>query len=133
MRNKKDSLPILVVDDEPDFVLILKIRLEKLGYRVETAYNGEEAIKKALIETPLILITDLAMPIQDGAETIYMFKQSDQLKDVPTIVLSAIDNDLIKKVSNWAGADYYLVKPYNIEELERIISVISQKRLVSFE
>lgn len=108
--------------------------LVKKGYRVTTATNGREAVEKALEETPLLLLLiDLAMPIQDGAETIYMFKQSETLKHVPTVMITAIDNDVAKKISSWAGADYFINKPFDNEEIVKTVElIITKQKLANF-
>lgn len=105
--NKKT---ILVAEDDPFYSNIYKFKLNKEGYTVFTATNGDEAIKIAKEHKPDLVLLDLIMPIKDGFETLREFKQDPSLKDVRVIVISNLgqDEDITRTKS--MGAQDYLVK-----------------------
>lgn len=117
---------ILVVEDNPDMRKILSIRLEINNYSVITAEDGEEALLKTKKEKPDIIILDLMIPKINGFEVCRMLKFDDDYKDIPVIILSALDQqqDREKAVKN--GADAYFIKPFDLELLlGKIKSLIS--------
>lgn len=105
--NKKT---ILVAEDDPFYSNIYKFKLNKEGYTVFTATNGDEAIKIAKEHKPDLVLLDLIMPIKDGFETLRELKQDPSLKDVRVIVISNLgqDEDITRTKS--MGAQDYLVK-----------------------
>lgn len=88
MEEKKAK--ILVVDDEPDMVKMLKTMLENASYEVVAAYEGEEGIKKAKEEKPDAIVLDLMMPVMDGFEACKEMKNDPELAAIPVLVLTAI-------------------------------------------
>ncbi|MCF7873333.1 MAG: response regulator [Candidatus Omnitrophica bacterium] len=111
--NKK----ILIADDEPDFVELISMRLEVNGYDVVSAKDGQEAIDKTKSEKPDLLILDLMMPKVDGFEVCRMLKFDDNFKDLPIIVLSALDQQQDREKAVEAGADEYFIKPFDLSLL----------------
>jgi PleD family two-component response regulator len=114
-----DSSPyrILVVDDEPHIVQILKFTLEKAGYQVVTAENGEVALEKIKEAEPNLVILDIMMPIMDGYEVCRKMREDFKMNQIPVIMLSA-KGDLPERVKGLeGGANDYLIKPYSNEEL----------------
>ena len=101
---------ILVAEDDPFYSNIYKFKLNKEGYTVFTATNGDEAIKLAKEHKPDLVLLDLIMPIKDGFETLRELKQDPLLKDVRVIVISNLgqDEDITRTKS--MGAQDYLVK-----------------------
>jgi len=85
---------ILVVDDEPDIVDMLKMSLENASYAVVEAYDGIEAIEKAKAEKPDAIILDLMMPKKDGFETCKELKKDPEMSDIPVLVLTAIGQEI---------------------------------------
>jgi len=113
MPNKK----ILAVEDDLMLVELMRHRLESSGYEVITAENGKEGSFKAMAERPDIVLADIMMPELDGLEMIKIIRANSDLKDVPIIVCSALGReDDIKKAMD-AGANDYVVKPYDSTEL----------------
>jgi two-component system response regulator VicR len=105
---------ILVVDDEPSIVDLIKLELEFEGYEVETAYDGNEAVEKALAIHPDLIILDIMLPKKNGYDVCR--ELSPQL-GVPIILLTA-KTDIIDKVLGLElGADDYLTKPFDNREL----------------
>jgi diguanylate cyclase (GGDEF)-like protein len=108
---------ILVVDDEEHIRRILKFQLEKNGYTVVTAENGEVAMQLVRREAPDLILLDLMMPNIDGFEVCKRIRQNCQTSQIPIIMLTA-RSDLPDKIMGLKdGANDYLVKPYSNEEL----------------
>lgn len=128
-EGENSNLPIiLVAEDNPDITEYVKLLLRP-HYRVITAADGYEAIKKAEMHQPDLLMTDIMMPGISGFELCRLFKQSETLGDVPIIIVSACttEEDRIKGVE--AGASAYMTKPFNPDELVlRINKLLEQRR-----
>ena len=105
---------ILVVDDEPGLVRALGINLKALGYRVDTAASGEEALLKAADQRPDAVILDLGLPGIDGIDVIRGLRG---WTNIPIIVLSVREAEREKISALDAGADDYVTKPFGMGEL----------------
>ena len=114
-----DSSPyrILVVDDEPHIVQILKFTLEREGYQVFTAENGKVALDKAREVQPHLVLLDVMMPVMDGYEVCRKMREDFKMNQIPIIMLSAKGDDRARVVGLEGGANDYLVKPYSNDEL----------------
>ena len=116
---EKDPL-ILVVDDEPQILRALKTILGSSHFRVISAINGEEALALAATQQPDVIILDLSLPDMDG---IKVCEQIREWSRTPIIVLSVRDGEHDKVAALDKGADDYLTKPFNIQELMARIRV----------
>ena len=125
------SIKVLVVDDDPDIVEILKYNLKNSGYSVKSAGNGVEAIKKAKKFIPDIILMDVMMPEMSGIEACEEIKNIDQLSQAIIIFLSARSEDYTQISAYDAGADDYISKPVKPKILLKKISNIAKK--ISFE
>ncbi|BAN75721.1 two-component response regulator [Lacticaseibacillus casei DSM 20011 = JCM 1134 = ATCC 393] len=105
---------ILVVDDEKPISDIVKFNLDKEGYDVVTAYDGEEALKKVESESPDLILLDLMLPKIDGLE---VARQIRKEHDTPIIMLTAKDSEIDKVLGLELGADDYVTKPFSNREL----------------
>ncbi|MBI2863077.1 MAG: response regulator transcription factor [Chloroflexi bacterium] len=105
---------ILVVDDEKNIVELAKLYLTSEGYRVESAFDGFQAIEKSRELRPCLIVLDLMLPNVDGWEVCRLIRQES---DVPIIIVSARGDDVDRIVGLELGADDYLVKPFNPREL----------------
>jgi len=105
---------ILVVDDEISMVEIIKYSLEKEGYLVDEAYDGEKAIEKARKDKPDLIVLDVMLPIIDGYQVCKIL--STEL-GMPIIMLTAKDDEMDKILGLELGADDYLTKPFSPREL----------------
>ena len=108
---------ILAVDDEKHIVRLVEITLQREGYEVVTANNGAEALEKVATEKPDLVIMDVMMPEMDGLQALQKLKDDPATADVPVIMLTAKaqDSDVFQ---GWkSGADLYLTKPFNPQEL----------------
>ncbi|MCK5570714.1 MAG: response regulator, partial [Spirochaetes bacterium] len=121
---------ILVVDDEKVNVDFFQVMLSKLGFEVDTAYDGEEALKRIKVFNPDIILLDLIMPKLSGFELTNILKKDEKTKHIPIIILTAID-DIKEKVDMLElGIEDYITKPFNfIEILARIRSILRSKFL----
>ena len=121
---------ILVVDDHPDNVDIIKTRLEFLDYTVESATHGEEALEMVLANPPDLILLDVMLPGLDGYEVARRIKRDEDLPFIPIILVTARDSTQDKVTGLDAGAEDYLTKPINFPELEaRVRSMLRIKRL----
>ncbi len=102
---------ILVVDDEPDIVLLLKYNLEKEGYHVETAANGEEAVKKCEEFKPEMILLDIMMPKMDGVEACRQIRADPQNNNIYITFLTARAEEYSEIAAFDVGANDYLTKP----------------------
>ena len=105
---------ILVVDDEPLYLRLLKVNLEAEGYEVITAYNGEEALETLSQIKPDLIILDVMMPKLDGITTCIRIRQ---FSNVPIILLTALGEEQDRVNGLNIGADDYVVKPFSATEL----------------
>jgi diguanylate cyclase (GGDEF)-like protein len=113
----ESSSTILVADDEPINRSLIQRRLERAGYRVLTAQNGREAVERARIERPDLVILDVMMPVMDGLEACQLIKADEVIRDTPVIFLSARDETDVKVSGLSLGANDYISKPFKAEEL----------------
>jgi PleD family two-component response regulator len=108
---------ILVVEDDQNIRQILKFRLERAGYDVSTAENGEEGLEKVKEVSPDLVLLDLMMPVMDGREACRRLKSHFNTSHIPVIMLTA-KSDIHDKVGGLRdGANDYLTKPYDPKEL----------------
>lgn len=115
---------VVVADDDPDIVDILTFNLEAAGYEVQSAADGEQALALVTSSRPDLVVLDIMMPKMDGLEVLAALKAEPQTKEIPVVMLTAraSDTDLWE---GWdAGADYYITKPFDLEELLRFIGYL---------
>ena len=129
---KKTSAKILVVDDDPEIVEILKYNLSNSDFEVKVACNGFQAVKKSKKFKPDIILMDVMMPEMNGIEACTEIRKIDNLKNVQIIFLSARGEDYTQIAAFDAGADDYINKPIKPKILLKKITNIA-KRLKSFE
>lgn len=105
---------ILVVDDEKPIADILQFNLTKEGYRVVTAYDGDEALEKVEEEKPDLILLDIMLPKRDGMEVV---REVRKKYDTPIIMITAKDSEIDKVLGLELGADDYVTKPFSTREL----------------
>ncbi len=108
---------ILVVDDDRDIVRLVRSYLEKAGYQVLTAYDGESALRVLRTEKPQLLILDLMLPDRDGWDVARLVRADFNIAATPIIMLTARVEDNDKIVGLEIGADDYITKPFNPREV----------------
>jgi DNA-binding response OmpR family regulator len=115
---------VLVADDDPDILDLLTLNLECHGYQVYTAADGEEARQLALELVPDLIVLDVMMPKLDGLEVLTILKAHAQTRDIPVVMLTAKASDSDVWQGWQAGADYYITKPFDLDELMRFIGYL---------
>ena len=112
-----DAPLILVVDDDPDILALVALRLRRLGYRVTQARDGQEALEQVARERPALAVIDAMMPRIDGFELIRRLHATPETAELPVILLSARARPADAAAGLDAGADVYLAKPFRADEL----------------
>ncbi len=115
---------LLIADDEPNILMLASVLFEDMGYEVVSACNGEEAIDKALSERPDLIITDVIMPKKDGFAVCEAVRNHPDISDTPIIILSAMGDEYNKISGFELGADDYITKPFNVEELKARVNAL---------
>ena len=108
---------ILLVDDEPDMLEMLGMRLKKSGYKVITAITGEECLKKAEEKYPDLILLDILLPGLSGLEVARQLKGKAVTKDIPIIMVTALIGKDAEEKGLERGAEYFISKPFDPEEL----------------
>jgi two-component system alkaline phosphatase synthesis response regulator PhoP len=102
---------VLIADDEPDIIEILKYNLEKEGYQVVTAKDGDEAIEKAKLNQPDLIVLDMMMPRKNGIEVCEILRAQAAFKDTLIMFLTALSDEATQLKGFSMGADDYVSKP----------------------
>ncbi|MCX6571248.1 MAG: response regulator [Candidatus Aminicenantes bacterium] len=118
---------ILVVDDEPHLVKLLQARLEKNGYSVIVASDGQEALDKTYQENPDLIILDIMLPIIDGYHVCQTLRSDDKYKAIPIIMLTGRTLAQDIKMGMDLGAVSYVQKPFKPNVLLGIIQGLIKK------
>ncbi len=121
---RAETTRILVADDHPDNVDLLRIRLGARGYQVDAVSDGQQALDRVLASPPDLLLLDVMMPKMDGMEVARRIKETPGLPFVPIILQTALDTTAHKVEGLDAGADDYITKPINFAELEARIKAL---------
>ena len=108
---------ILIADDDPILVEILRFRLEGAGHSVAVAGDGEEALAMARASPPQLIVLDSMMPILSGPEVLVELKADQALRDIPVVMLTARDSEADVVAGLKGGAAEYLTKPFIPQEL----------------
>ncbi|MEW6045680.1 MAG: response regulator transcription factor [Bacillota bacterium] len=125
-KARVDGERILVVDDEPHILKAVSRRLERSGYQVDMAADGEEALEKFESFQPDLVVLDLMLPRLDGYEVCHAIRERSS---TPIIILSARSEEPDRLTGFWLGADDYLTKPFSLAELVlRIQAVLRRAR-----
>ena len=113
---------ILVVDDEPDVLLLCRVNLEFEGYDVIEAHDGEEAIRKVVEEKPSLVLLDVMMPGLDGWKVLELLKHNQATQEIPVIMLTAKVREIDQIQGLSEGAADYVTKPFNPLALSRTVN-----------
>src|SRR5699024_9853066 len=116
---------ILIVEDEPSIVTLIKYNLEKAGFLTEVAYDGEEAIERTKEHRYELIVLDLMLPKMDGMEVCKSIRKNNDY--IPILMLTAKDNEYDKIYGLEMGADDYLTKPFSPKELIARINAILRR------
>ncbi len=108
---------ILVADDDTDIVALVRLRLERAGYEVDTACDGIEALEAVDRRVPDLAVIDVMMPRMDGHEVVRALRARPETAKMPILVLTAAVHDRVAEASAEAGADVHMRKPFSPREL----------------
>ena len=122
-----DSLKVLIVDDEPDVVEILRYNLVKENFKVLKAYNGVDAIDLARKNNPDLIIMDIRMPGISGIEVCRELRLIDSLKNTPVLFLTADSDEYTTMNAFEAGASHFITKPIRPSILIEMIHELIKK------
>jgi phosphate regulon transcriptional regulator PhoB len=123
---------ILVVDDEPDLLELVRVNLSQAGFEVETAETGRQALERARRAAPDLLILDLMLPDLSGTEVCRHLRSDSSLGEIPIIMLTARADEVDRVVGLEIGADDYVTKPFSPRELTlRVRAVLRRRQPVS--
>ena len=117
---------ILVVDDEEQLALAVKIRLQSKGYKVTNASDGRQALEKIVTDKPDLILLDVLMPTMDGYSCLRELNQRHGRGKIPVIVLTA--RDQLKELFELEGIEDYIIKPFDHEDLLVRIERVFQRR-----
>jgi two-component system, OmpR family, alkaline phosphatase synthesis response regulator PhoP len=119
---------ILVADDEPAIVLSLQVLLQKAGYAVRIARNGEEAMNAVLEAKPDLVLLDAMMPKRDGFDVCQSLRADSAYDDMPIIMLTAKSRDVERQKGIALGANDYVTKPFSTRDLVSLVkSYLAEK------
>jgi CheY-like chemotaxis protein len=122
-------MKIMLVDDEPDILLIERIILEKAGYEVIETRSGEECLERLKTEKPDIILLDVMMPGISGWETSKSIKEDESTKDIPDIMVTVRGSeDDMTKSFQYGNSDGHVVKPIIKEKLLKTIEWIAKTK-----
>ena len=108
---------ILIVDDEEDILHFLELVLREKGYEVVTASGGHDALTRAQMETPDLVLLDVMMPQMDGWEVLKLLRVDEETADIPVAMLSARTEAKDRVQGLQEGAVDYICKPFSLQEL----------------
>ncbi|MEX0706170.1 MAG: response regulator [Nitriliruptoraceae bacterium] len=112
---------VLVVDDEPDVLLLCRVNLEFEGYEVIEAADGEQALERIRQDRPDVVLLDVMMPRKDGWQVLTEVKEDPELREIPIVMLTAKVQDQ-DQIRGWsAGAADYITKPFSPLALSQVL------------
>ena len=121
------SKKILIVDDEVDLVETVRFPLEMEGYHVLVSYNGEDALNQARKENPDLILLDLMLPKLDGYKVCRLLKFDDKYKHIPILMLTAKTQEKDKALGMETGANEYITKPFEMDDLLKKVKAYLSK------
>ena len=122
------SLRVLVIDDDPDILLLCRLNLGYAGMDVLEARGGEEGIAASLVELPDVIVLDLMMPQVDGIEVLRRLKAEPRTSTIPVVVITAKVLGDDQDVTRALGADIVMMKPFTMRELTTRVLTIARPR-----
>jgi DNA-binding response OmpR family regulator len=119
------ALKILIVDDLADAADSLAIYLRKLGYTVQTAYDGATALETAAVFGPQVILLDIALPKLNGYRVAEQLRQRDELQSACLIALSGYGSAVDVATAQQAGFDHHFIKPVDLEKLLSVFRMVA--------
>ena len=127
---RKMNKQLLVVDDEPNIIELIRMNLSKSNFEIIPAYTGQEALDIVAHKEVDLVLLDIMLPDIDGIEVLRRLRTNDKTADLPVIMLTARSEETDKVIGLGMGADDYMTKPFGLRELEaRIRNVLRRKEV----
>ncbi len=120
-----DAKRALVVDDSLTIRIYHSSLLRNLGYEVDTAENGLEGLEMAMKRKYDLILSDINMPVMDGFEFVRKLRKLDEYKFTPVVFITTLNSEEDKRRALMSGGTLYIVKPINLEVLEKILKSIA--------
>lgn len=118
---------ILIVDDYPNMVEMLSMRLKSSGFEVMASYDGIDALQKARVHLPDLILLDVLLPKMDGFKICRLLKFDEKYRHIPIIMLTSRARDVDRATGMEMGADAYIYKPYDsvalMSEIYRLLKI----------
>lgn len=112
---------VLIVEDDPALIELLRFLLEQEGLEVEVAHDGLEALDKMEVWMPDLVLLDLRLPKLEGMDVLWEMRQNPKLSNTPVVIIS-VDSSPQTMLQGWRlGVDSYFIKPFDPEELIRVV------------
>jgi DNA-binding response OmpR family regulator len=122
--NRKTNAKILSIEDDRATIKLLTITLERKGYRVISATRGDEGFQVAKSEAPQLILLDLMLPGINGLALLKMLRSAPETQDIPIVIISAKNQKSVQNEALQAGADAYIIKPFQIRQLLDVIGTL---------
>jgi len=120
---------ILIIQDSPSVNAMLRFRLERAGFAIDTAETGEEGIEKTRISQYHLILLDYNLPGINGSQVCQVLKKRDDTKNIPILFISAKDEDKLSQITTEAGADGYIGLPFEGKKfIEKITNVLKIRK-----
>lgn len=120
---------ILIIQDSPSVNAMLKFRLERGGFAVDTAETGEEGIEKTKTFQYHLILLDYNLPGINGSQVCEVLKKRDNTRNIPIVFISAKDEDKLSQITREAGADGYIGLPFEGKKfIEKIMDLLKKRR-----
>lgn len=120
-KKMQKAKTVLLIDDETPWLEVMSYAMRNEPYKLLTAESGEAAIKTLQQKKPDIILSDVRMPVMNGFDLFEQVRRIPKLKDVPFIFMSSIDDYDARKTAKELGADDYVEKPYDTEDVKHIV------------
>lgn len=118
---------LLIIDDSPDIVALLKVTLMAAGYQVHGVMDGMYGMKEALAFSPDLIILDICFPAGGGLPLLERFKNNLRTKSIPVLIITALQDEAVEKQAFACGAAGYLLKPVErhevVQEVNRLLAL----------
>lgn len=124
MEKLSNRKKILLIDDEPELIKAVEIRLKSIGYEVALSYDGRAGIDKAKEIKPDLILLDLLMPIMDGYSAAKILKDDPETKHIPVIILTASQREDLKTRCRELGVTSFIMKPFETSDLLMVVKAI---------
>ena len=111
--------PVLIVEDHPDMRELLVWQIELMGYAPVSARSAKEALEKAIVQRPALILLDIMLPTMDGRKAARLLKSNPETEDIPILATTALFRDSDLQSCLEAGCSGYLIKPFTFQELQR--------------